>query len=78
MCHLHLKLCTPTRGTVLHAFSVFLRVFAFQDVYKRQGVAWYSVLVPSYEYGVMVGGFLVNVAIGKKKARHIFINAAGG
>jgi len=25
----------------------------------------------------MVGGFLVNVAIGKKKARHIFINAAG-
>ena len=40
-------------------------------------VAWYSVLVPPYEYGVMVGGFLVNVAIGKKKARHIFINAAG-
>ena len=42
------------------------------------GVAWYSVLVPSYEYGVMVGGFLVNIPGGKEKARHIFINAAGG
>ena len=41
------------------------------------GVAWYSVLVPSYEYGVMVGGFLVNIPGGKEKARHIFINAAG-
>jgi len=26
----------------------------------------------------MVGGFLVNIAGGKEKARHIFINAAGG
>ena len=42
------------------------------------GVAWYSVLVPSYEYGVMVGGFLVNIPGGKEKARHIFINAADG
>ena len=42
------------------------------------GVARYSVLVPSYEYGVMVGGFLVNIPGGKEKARHIFINAAGG
>ena len=41
------------------------------------GVSWYSVLVPSYEYGVMVGGFLVNISGGKEKARHIFINAAG-
>ena len=37
----------------------------------------YSVLVPPYEYGVMVGGFLVNIPGGKEKARHIFINAAG-
>jgi len=42
------------------------------------GVAWYSVLVPPYEYGVMVGGFLVNIPGGKEKARHIFINAANG
>ena len=42
------------------------------------GVAWYSVLVPPYEYGVMVGGFLVNIPGGKEKARHIFINATGG
>ena len=41
------------------------------------GVAWYSVLVPPYEYGVVVGGFLVNISGGKEKARHIFINAAG-
>jgi hypothetical protein len=26
----------------------------------------------------MVGGFLVNISGGKEKARHIFINAAGG
>ena len=36
---------------------------------------WYSVLVPPYEYGVVVGGFLVNIPGGKEKARHIFINA---
>ena len=41
------------------------------------GVAWYSVLVSPYEYGVVVGGFLVNISGGKEKARHIFINAAG-
>ena len=29
MCHLHLKLCTPTCRTVFHAFSVLLRVLAF-------------------------------------------------
>ena len=26
MCHLHLKLCTPTRRAVLHALAVFLGV----------------------------------------------------
>ena len=31
-------------------------------------VAWYSVLVPSHKYGVMVGGFLVNIPGGKEKA----------
>ena len=29
------------------------------------------------EYGVVMGGFLVNIAAGNEKARHIFINAAG-
>ena len=41
------------------------------------GVSRYAAFISADEYGVMVGGFLVNVAIGKKKARHIFINAAG-
>ena len=41
------------------------------------GVARYSVLVPPHEYGVVVGCVLVNIAAGKEKARHIFINAAG-
>jgi len=40
-------------------------------------VARYSVFVPPHKYGVMVGGFLVNIPGGKEKARHIFINAAG-
>ena len=30
------------------------------------------------KYGVMAGGFLVNIPGGKEKARHIFINATGG
>ena len=42
------------------------------------GVARYSVLVPPHEYGVVVGCILVNIAAGKEKARHIFVNAAGG
>jgi len=42
------------------------------------GVARYSVLVPPHKYGVVVGCILVNIAAGKEKARHIFINAAGG
>ena len=41
------------------------------------GVARYSVLVPPHKYGVVVGCVLVNIAAGKEKARHIFINAAG-
>ena len=42
------------------------------------GVSRYSVLVPPHKYGVVVGCVLVNIAAGKEKARHIFINAAGG
>ncbi len=41
------------------------------------GVTRYSVLVPPHKYGVVVGCVLVNIAAGKEKARHIFINAAG-
>ena len=41
------------------------------------GVSRYAAFISADEYGVMVGGFLVNVPGGKEKARHIFINAAG-
>ena len=42
------------------------------------GVSRYAAFISADEYCVMVGGFLVNIAGGKEKARHIFINAAGG
>src|SRR5699024_5800138 len=42
------------------------------------GVSRYAAFISADEYGVMVGGFLVNIPGGKEKARHIFINAAGG
>ena len=41
------------------------------------GVPWYAAFISADKYGVMVGGFLVNIPGGKEKARHIFINAAG-
>ena len=50
-------------------------------MYKRQalvGGSRYAVKVAPDEYGVVVAGFLVDVAAVKEKARHIFINAAGG
>ena len=37
-----------------------------------------AAFISADEYSVMVGGFLVNISGGKEKARHIFINAAGG
>jgi len=42
------------------------------------GVSRYAAFISADEYGVVVGGFLVNIPGGKEKARHIFINAAGG
>ena len=41
------------------------------------GVSRYAAFISADKYGVMVGGFLVNIPGGKEKARHIFINAAG-
>ena len=41
------------------------------------GVSRYAAFISADEYGVVVGGFLVNIPAGKEKARHIFINAAG-
>ena len=41
------------------------------------GVSRYAAFISADEYGVVVGGFLVNIAAGNEKARHIFINAAG-
>ena len=41
------------------------------------GVSRYAAFISADEYGIMVGGFLVNIPGGKEKARHIFINAAG-
>ena len=41
------------------------------------GVPRYAAFVAPDKYGVVVGGFLVNISVGKEKARHIFINAAG-
>jgi len=41
------------------------------------GVSRYAAFISADEYGVVMGGFLVNIAAGNEKARHIFINAAG-
>ena len=36
MCHLHLKLCTPSGAAILHTFAVFLGVLAFAVHHKPQ------------------------------------------
>lgn len=36
MCHLHLKLCTPSGAAIFHAFAVFLGVLAFAVHHKPQ------------------------------------------
>src|SRR5699024_11169466 len=76
-----LKEKKPATRAPVAEIKGFVAAFHIKSEVSRRslavGVALYSVLVPPHKYGVVVGCVLVNIAAGKEKARHIFINAAG-